>query len=36
MENSEKTLLKGISNDEESARIIHDLFPHQDAENHES
>jgi len=36
MENSEKTLLKGISNDEESARIIHDLFPHQDIENHEA
>ena len=28
MENSEKTLLKGISQDEESARQIHELFPH--------
>ena len=28
MENSEKTLLKGISQDKESARQIHELFPH--------
>ena len=28
MENSEKTLLKGISNDEESARQVQALFPH--------
>lgn len=27
MENSEKTLLKGISNDKDSARIIHEMFP---------
>ena len=27
MENSEKTLLKGISDDADSARIIHELFP---------
>lgn len=29
MENSEKALLKGIRRDEESARQIHELFPHQ-------
>ncbi|WP_444318292.1 GntR family transcriptional regulator, partial [Megasphaera sp.] len=28
MENSERTLLKGISKDEESARRVHELFPH--------
>ena len=28
MENSEKTLLEGISKDEASARIVHELFPH--------
>lgn len=27
MENSEKTLLKGMNKDEESARMIHELFP---------
>ena len=32
MENSEKTLLKGISNDEEAARLIHSLFPSANAE----
>ena len=32
MENSEKTLLKGISNDEEAARLIHSLFPSVNAE----
>ena len=32
MENSEKTLLKGISKDEESARLIHSLFPSANAE----
>lgn len=30
MENSEKTLLKGIRKDEDSARQIHELFPHQE------
>ena len=30
MENSERTLLKGIRQDEESARRVHELFPHQD------
>ncbi len=32
MENSEKTLLKGIRQDEESARQIHELFPRQKQE----
>ena len=30
MENSERTLLKGIRQDEESARRVHELFPHPD------
>lgn len=30
MENSEKTLLKGISNDEKSAQWVHELFPTSD------
>jgi DNA-binding GntR family transcriptional regulator len=30
MENSEKTLLKGMSKDEKSAQMVHDLFPHTD------
>ena len=33
MENSEKTLLKGISKDEESARWVHELFPHSPEEH---
>ena len=35
MENSERTLLKGINKDEESARWVQELFPHHEEEAHE-